>query len=1161
MFKKLAKFILIFLILLMLVFASLYSCLLLKINLWFTPLIFTLLLLSLYLIKLIFIKLKVYFAKLQNDNYSAKDKNNIIDSFNFSVDYTKKYRKEYSKHLPWFLMLGDNYSDKASLLNEADFAVSQHNDENLSTSKYGSCWDGKDLVVAEVPADLFLKKPSKTALKTWNFFLKNIKSQRKHIKLKGFVLTVAVDTLKGDEKELVTYAINLRKKINHCARVLGYKLPVYFLVTKAENIQGFDDFAAGLPDKLTDQPFGEIFNADTNNLDLSLDAWTESVVARMRAFNTVSLQTNSVLMPRALLLEKQILELQNRLSLFINSFFKVQTIDKIDTPTFKGLFLTSTNKANLSHEYDQDSILEGLAIKNAYRANNKKLYVQDLFTKILPADTSSAIPSLYKAKKRAKYKKRALIIWWSIVMISTIAIGFSYIDTIKKLNNIFVTTNVIAKGFDDEDLNNNLKLIKEMDAELNKVEALKSDSWLFSSWPYNLTLNKAIANFKDSYIQKFDKYIYKDLDAVTVRDIEQAKKAKDKKAIGAIAEVLLQTIKITQSRLDGLPYDDTKALNSSKLLLGKQYDIVYYSNLYKNYLLWNKDKQQLLRHKIAMQQLLKKLDIFTEDPDWIINWVNKIDSNNRIKMSDYWLQSDFTDAPEPNIGSAYRYITTLKVMELLTNLTHESTYKQTTDNYLSAFISKYNLQIYASWFDFTSQFEPNTKTVPSKAVWYSILRDKQVGYSYINYANSIKNNFENKKVTGKKPEWLQLAIKLSPYFKKSLILANTSGTKKSWWQDFKSYISSFYLENEDNTNLWNYDSKMLDAINKYQNQLAITKQFVLAADDKTSFKAVKSLMYKNDASDISNAFRQTANDYAAIITKAQNIWSELAVNSNRVVWNLYRNGFNLLLYGASQNALCYIQNNWDKNIITNSDAVNKDNNLDEWFGNKSLVAKFMEKNIMPFVKYDTDINSYVSKKSYGQIMNFSTFTYDYLNSRLHYKKIKTLESQINKKLKDNAQNISIKTKPTNLNKDAKILPYSTSFEFVCNGKKKVFNNYNTQANFVISSDIFACTKVNLKVNFVGADEFSVTKQYTGKDSVLQLMNKFNKKTSTTFAPKDLSGDISMLKSYNINAIKIGMEFDDLELDGLLSEYSNNRAKIMTQSNDIQNIKVANCWQN
>ena len=82
----------------------------------------------------------------------------------------------------------------------------------------------------------------------WYRLLRLLRRHREHEPINGLLVTVAADTLASQTEEKIRAdASRLRERIEEAVRELGCEFPIYLVVTKCDQIEGFSTFFTPLP--------------------------------------------------------------------------------------------------------------------------------------------------------------------------------------------------------------------------------------------------------------------------------------------------------------------------------------------------------------------------------------------------------------------------------------------------------------------------------------------------------------------------------------------------------------------------------------------------------------------------------------------------------------------------------------------------------------------------------------------------------------------------------------------------------------------------------------------------------------------------------------------------------------------------------------------------
>jgi type VI secretion system protein ImpL len=166
--------------------------------------------------------------------------------------------RDFRYSVPWFLLLGLPGSGKSSLLSESSLAMSL--DEQVEVANcVGIAWNFfGDGVVIDVGGWCF--GPDSGSVSAWRRLLRLFVNHRPERPLDGIVLTMAATDLVGAEALSPTALIErgtlLQQRLRQLTQIIGFHLPVYFVLTKCDAIRGFSEFANELDSSQFEQIFG-----------------------------------------------------------------------------------------------------------------------------------------------------------------------------------------------------------------------------------------------------------------------------------------------------------------------------------------------------------------------------------------------------------------------------------------------------------------------------------------------------------------------------------------------------------------------------------------------------------------------------------------------------------------------------------------------------------------------------------------------------------------------------------------------------------------------------------------------------------------------------------------------------------------------------------------
>jgi type VI secretion system protein ImpL len=398
--------------------------------------------------------------------------------------------------LPWFIMVGGEEAGKSSLLGNLMLSTP------IPSPSFGKP-DGHPLIqwwfyergiVLDISGRVLnTEQPSRT--ESWEMLLKALKRYRPHRPLDGIILATSCAHFTGAGKlstpELTDHATRMSDQLIKIEKMLGIKLPLYMILTKGDEIGGFQGFVRSLPPKFLEESFGW---SNPYATSLAFDPkWIKEAFqtmygslfeATLRIFGNESTENpdrnDIVVFPESFS------QLQDAIQTYLSVLFKVGDYD--DHFIFRGLFLTGTGE------------------KNAALKIVAQPFLSDLFTKKIFAEVGLAIPI-----------KKFFLVMSKKINVLRLSISFAFLISIYGL---YWTNQYLATKLDHI-----RPLVKQVQEDLEtedwgEYRKEKNDSYVFQHKGKNLLgLLDAVYAYRLRHpllpISWFSPTVYK-LDRVTI---------------------------------------------------------------------------------------------------------------------------------------------------------------------------------------------------------------------------------------------------------------------------------------------------------------------------------------------------------------------------------------------------------------------------------------------------------------------------------------------------------------------------------------------------------------------------------------------------------------------------------------------------------------------
>lgn len=326
----------------------------------------------------------------------------INESFKKGLTFIKE--NGFSKNnMPWYIMVGEPFSGKSSLMNCQDLNMIpsefEYKDSEESQSLPIRFWVNNQATVIDVSGKEFFNRWYGGYSIEWLEILKLIKKARKKQALSGIILTIPVDALLIDNEELLNkktniIAVELQKLISQ----LSIYLPCYVVITKMDILPGFSDFFSNISN-LNHQIFGwdnpkTIYGYEKSIFDTF---WQNTVNTLRSARNKLLLNNISILNKNVnkdnisnsiYLFPEAFNDLYSNLDKYLKIIFGMKRMHGLDNLLLKGVYFTSSFDEGIVFNKGYAEIT-GTEIEDAYlnknTTNKYSRFVTDLLVhKILP---------------------------------------------------------------------------------------------------------------------------------------------------------------------------------------------------------------------------------------------------------------------------------------------------------------------------------------------------------------------------------------------------------------------------------------------------------------------------------------------------------------------------------------------------------------------------------------------------------------------------------------------------------------------------------------------------------------------------------------------------------------------------------------------------------
>lgn len=191
-----------------------------------------------------------------------------------TLSQTRLYRgrsERWRKALPWYLLMGPQGSGKTSLLEYSGLNLPLNPRENKASAPPAPTVDcdwyfAEQGVLLDTSGD-YLTQGNAASASGWNTLLKLVRAYRRNTPLNGVLVNLPVNLLLAENSEpLDELAGQIRERLQDIHQQLHSQSPVYLVLSKADEIRGFNCFYHELGVEQRQQVLGVSFS-DTTSID------------------------------------------------------------------------------------------------------------------------------------------------------------------------------------------------------------------------------------------------------------------------------------------------------------------------------------------------------------------------------------------------------------------------------------------------------------------------------------------------------------------------------------------------------------------------------------------------------------------------------------------------------------------------------------------------------------------------------------------------------------------------------------------------------------------------------------------------------------------------------------------------------------------------------
>lgn len=313
----------------------------------------------------------------------------------------------------------------------------------------------------------------------WFGFLSLLKKHRKLAPINGIIIAVSITELTSNRPEFgINLAKNLRQRVQELTEKLEVFAPVYVVFTKADLIDGFNEFFLETDRNEKDRVWGatlpySIKNTNQDVVDF-FDHRFDELYDGLKQMSLANMAMNhSERMPPGIFtFPLEFSSIKNPLRAFIATLFEENPFQF--KPVFRGFYLTSALQEGSVVSASSERIANRFNLKLQRQARTEitsqhGFFLLDLFRKVIFADKD--LVSQYTSRSKIRLRYMAFFFATSMVGLTLAALSWSYVANRQLTANVQADLDKVVKLQDKKlDLQSRFEALEVLQERIEQLE-------------------------------------------------------------------------------------------------------------------------------------------------------------------------------------------------------------------------------------------------------------------------------------------------------------------------------------------------------------------------------------------------------------------------------------------------------------------------------------------------------------------------------------------------------------------------------------------------------------------------------------------------------------------------------------------------------------------
>ena len=342
-----------------------------------------------------------------------------------STLYRNKRRARYE--LPWYLVMGQNNEGKTSLLEGSglDFPLNMNfNDQKVKEVGSSESFEwlyAEHAIFIDMPGNYIHNTNNDYDTEVWEKgFLNIFAKKRSKRPINGIVLNISIDTfLNKSENELEQYAKDLRNRFDELSDGFVSSIPIYLVITKSDNLEGFNEYFSNISEDEKDEVLGITFDDPNENVDTKiLNVKFDELLKRLNSsvIDKIHTEWEEDSKSKILLFCDSFSEVFERINIFTDICFSQTRYRK--PLMLRGIYFTSIPKVQEASTSYLVSPKTNGQLKKA--RSSKGLFIKNLLEDVIFPEAD--LINMDKSYKKSSLRKQSIAITLSLCLITIFSV-------------------------------------------------------------------------------------------------------------------------------------------------------------------------------------------------------------------------------------------------------------------------------------------------------------------------------------------------------------------------------------------------------------------------------------------------------------------------------------------------------------------------------------------------------------------------------------------------------------------------------------------------------------------------------------------------------------------------------------------------------------------